>query len=74
MFNWIVCFIKPNLEPFKTVQNYELRFVYKGFQQNLLTNHIYLIYMYKKDLAIGNLQWLICHKTKPKQIIYILYV
>ena len=21
--------------------------------------------MYKKDLALNNLQWLICHKTKP---------
>ena len=30
-------------------------------------NHIYLIYMYKEDLAF-NLQWLICHKTKPNQI------
>ena len=28
---------------------------------------IYLIYIYKKDLALNNLQWLICHKTKPKQ-------
>ena len=28
---------------------------------------IYLIYMYKKDLALNNLQWLICHKTKPNQ-------
>ena len=26
---------------------------------------IYLIYMYKKDFALNNLQWLICHKTKP---------
>ena len=26
---------------------------------------IYIIYMYKKDLALNNLQWLICHKTKP---------
>ena len=26
---------------------------------------IYLIYMYKKDLVLNNLQWLICHKTKP---------
>ena len=26
---------------------------------------IYLIYMYKQDLALNNLQWLICHKTKP---------
>ena len=22
--------------------------------------------MYKEDLALNNLQWLICHKTKPK--------
>ena len=28
---------------------------------------IYLIYMYKQDLALNNLQWLICHKTKPKK-------
>ena len=27
---------------------------------------INLIYMYKKDLALNNLQWLICHKTKLK--------
>ena len=26
-------------------------------------NHIYLIYMYKEDLALNNLQGLICHKT-----------
>ena len=30
--------------------------------------------MYKEDLALNNLQWLICHKTKPNQIIYIEYV
>ena len=23
--------------------------------------------MYKKDLALKDLQWLICHKTKPNQ-------
>ena len=23
--------------------------------------------MYKKDLALNNLQWLICHKTQPSQ-------
>ena len=23
--------------------------------------------MYKEDLAINNLQWMICHKTKPNQ-------
>ena len=27
---------------------------------------MYLIYMYKEDLALNNLQWLICHK--PNQI------
>ena len=26
---------------------------------------IYLIYMYKKDLALNNLEWLMCHKTQP---------
>ena len=26
---------------------------------------IYLIFMNKKDLALNNLYWLICHKTKP---------
>ena len=29
------------------------------------------MYVYKEDLALNNLQWLICHKTKPIQIIYI---
>ena len=23
--------------------------------------------MYKEDLALNNLQWLICHKTNPNQ-------
>ena len=23
--------------------------------------------MYKEDLALNNLQWLICHKTKPNK-------
>ena len=27
----------------------------------------YLIYMYKPDVALNNLQWLICHKTKLNQ-------
>ena len=45
----------------------ELRLVKKYCQQNVITNDIYLIYMYKQDLALNNLQWLICHKTKPNQ-------
>ena len=31
----------------------------------------YLINMNREDLALNNLQWLICHKTQPNQIIYI---
>ena len=34
-------------------------------------NPIYLMYMYKEDLALNNLQWLICHKAQPNQILYI---
>ena len=29
-----------------------------------------VIYMHKEDFALNNQQWLICHKTKPNQIIY----
>ena len=32
----------------------------------MFTNHIYLIRTYKEDLALNNLQWLICHKTQLK--------
>ena len=28
---------------------------------------IIYIYIYMKDLALDNQQWLICHKTKPNQ-------
>ena len=34
---------------------------------------IYLMYMFKKDLGLNNLQWLICHKTKPNSI-YSIYM
>ena len=30
--------------------------------------------MHTEDLALNDLQWLICHKTKPNQILYILYI
>ena len=35
-------------------------------------NPIYLVYIYKEDLALNNLQWLICHKTEPN--IYLIYI
>ena len=31
-------------------------------------NSIYLINMYKEDLALNNQQWLICLKIQPNQI------
>ena len=30
-------------------------------------SYVYLIYMYKENLSLNNLQWLICHKTQPYQ-------
>ena len=33
--------------------------------------YVYKSYLYKEDLALNNLQWLICHKTQPNQILYI---
>ena len=29
--------------------------------------------MYKEDLALNNLQWLICHKTQPN-FIHLIYI
>ena len=29
--------------------------------------HVYLIYIYKEDLALNNLRWLMCHKTQPNK-------
>ena len=31
------------------------------------------MYMYKKDLTLNDLQWIIYHKTKPK-FIYLIYM
>ena len=42
-----------------------LRFFKKNNQQNVFTNHIYIINMYKEDLALNNLQCLICYETNP---------
>ena len=29
--------------------------------------------MYKEDVTLNNIQWLICHKTKPNHI-YLIYM
>ena len=38
-----------------------------GTFKNVFINHIYLMYMYKENLALNNLQGLIRHKTERKQ-------
>ena len=40
---------------------------FKNVINKICLEIIYVIYRYKKDLALNNLQWLICHKTKPNQ-------
>ena len=40
---------------------------FKNFIYKMCLEIIYLIYMYKKDLVVNNLQWLICHETQPNQ-------
>ena len=41
------------------------------YKMCLQIKYLYLVYEYKDDLALNTLQWLICHKTQPNQIIYI---
>ena len=40
---------------------------FKNVINKMCLEIIYLIYMYNPDLALNNLQGLICHKTKPNQ-------
>ena len=39
----------------------------------MFRNHIFNIY-FIGDLALNNLQWLICQKHQPNQIIYLIYM
>ena len=54
------------MKPFVGQKN-EPRPVEKCYQQNVFTNYIYLINMYKPDLVLNNLPWLICHKNQTNQ-------
>ena len=38
---------------------------FKNLVNKMFTNQIFNLY--KEDLALNNLQWLICHQTKPNQ-------
>ena len=66
MRNRINSVILEYLKPCNCVQTNELWLVLKLSPINyLFTNYVYLIYMYKQDLALNNIQGLICHKTQP---------
>ena len=39
-----------------------------SFKNVIYKPYVFYIYMNKKDLALDNLQWFICHETRPNQI------
>ena len=41
--------------------------LFKNAIYKMFTNHIYLIYMSKQDLALNNQKCLLSHKTLPNQ-------
>ena len=41
--------------------------MFKNVIYKMCLQIMYLIYTYKEDLALNNLQWLMCHKTKSNQ-------
>ena len=44
---------------------------FKILSKNVFRNPIFNIYKYKKNLVLNNLQWLICHKTKSNQTMFV---
>ena len=43
---------------------------FKNVINKMCLEILYLIYMYKKNLALNDLQWSICHQTKLNQFIH----
>ena len=44
--------------------------LFKNVIDKMCSEIIYSRYMFEKDLALNNQQWLICHITKPSQIYF----
>ena len=65
---WIVTVTMEYLDLIKWAQAHV-----KCYQQNIFTNQIYWIYMYKHDLALNNLQGLIKHKPNSSTSNLIIY-
>ena len=72
---WLICRkTQPNqiLYIFIYMYKEDLALTYHGWYA--IKSHqtkLYIFNMYKEDLTLNNLQWLICHKTQPNQILYI---
>ena len=64
------------LKPFNCVPKQMYSGSFKNVIYKMCLEIIYLIYMYKEDLALNNRQWLICHKSKPNNyiLVFILWV
>ena len=61
----MLCCINDKLE------KYLVKGVYFFIEHVSLYYTAFSTHMYTEDLALNNLQWLICHKTQPNQILYI---
>ena len=66
-----VTFLLQYLKQFKWVQKMSSGSYKIFYYENVFTNHLYSTYICKEDLALNNLQGLICHKTQLNRIIYI---
>ena len=53
------------LKTFNSMQINELWLVNKYYLKSIRFHMIYLIYTYKQNLALSNLQGLMCRKTQP---------
>ena len=71
MFSWIIRDIQPYSDRLSVCPNNKRTLVLKRYLPNAFTNNAFLMYKYKEDLALDNLQWLICHKTNQNQIRFI---
>ena len=61
--NRIICIRKKEIKLFNCVK-WMSSDSFKTVIYRIYLEIVYLIYMYKKDLALNNQQWLICDKTK----------
>ena len=59
MIIWLI------VKPFNCVKNKICSSLFKNFIYKICLEIMYLIYMFKRYLTLNDIQWLICHQTKP---------